>query len=44
MVVCPNRDCERHDRGVRTRSQMGEDGRKRRVCAKCGTEIVRDQA
>jgi len=34
MLVCPG--CER---GVRTRMQSSEDGRKLRVCAKCGREI-----
>jgi large subunit ribosomal protein L24 len=34
LLVCPG--CER---GVRVRIQAGEDGRKTRVCVKCGREI-----
>ncbi|MGD2175443.1 MAG: 50S ribosomal protein L24 [Candidatus Brocadiaceae bacterium] len=41
MLICPHRDCERHDRPVRTRSTFAEDGRKMRVCVRCGTEIPR---
>jgi len=41
MLVCPNRDCERHDRPVRTRTVVREDGRKLRTCAKCGAELPR---
>jgi large subunit ribosomal protein L24 len=42
LVVCPNRDCDRHDRGVRTRTRISEDGRKHRLCVHCGTEIPRE--
>jgi large subunit ribosomal protein L24 len=39
MLVCPNRDCERHDRPVRSRTVVREDGTRARTCAKCGAEI-----
>ena len=42
LVLCANRECERHDRGVRTRTEVTDDGRKHRVCAHCGTEIPRE--
>jgi len=41
MLICANRECERHDQPVRTRTQVGEDGAKRRVCVKCGAPIPR---
>ena len=34
QLVCPK--C---DKGVRTKSAIGKDGKKIRVCAKCGAEI-----
>ncbi|KPJ57960.1 MAG: hypothetical protein AMS16_00325 [Planctomycetes bacterium DG_58] len=34
LLVCPG--CER---GVRVRMQVGDDGKKVRVCTKCGREI-----
>ena len=43
MLVCPNRECESHDRPVRTRAAAGKDGRKMRVCAKCGAEIPKTE-
>ncbi len=43
MLICPNRECERHDRPVRTRTSITEDGRKLRVCAKCGAEIPKPE-
>ena len=39
MLLCPNRDCSRFDRPVRVRTVQKEDGKKMRVCAKCGTEV-----
>jgi len=39
MLLCPNRDCSHFDRPVRTRTVQSEDGKKKRVCAKCGTEM-----
>lgn len=41
MLICPNRECERYDRPVRTRARRTEDGNKMRVCVKCGAEIPR---
>jgi len=39
MLVCPNRECRRFDKPVRTRTVLREDGTKMRTCAKCGAEI-----
>ena len=39
LLVCPG--CER---GVRVRVQTGEDGKKKRVCAKCGREIPKPRS
>ncbi|MCD6415174.1 MAG: 50S ribosomal protein L24 [Planctomycetes bacterium] len=39
MLICPNGECERANRPVRTRSAVTDEGRKIRVCAKCGAEI-----
>jgi len=43
MLICPNRNCERHDRPVRTRSRIEGDGPKVRVCVRCGAEIPKVQ-
>jgi large subunit ribosomal protein L24 len=43
MLVCPNRDCKRYDRGVRVRKVIREDGRKARLCAVCSAEIPRSE-
>jgi large subunit ribosomal protein L24 len=42
LVVCPNRDCARHDHGVRTRSINLEDGSRARGCVKCGGVVPRN--
>jgi len=39
MLLCPNRECEKHDKPVRTRTIVTDDGRRRRACVKCGAEI-----
>jgi large subunit ribosomal protein L24 len=39
MLLCPNRECQKHDKPVRTRTILADDGRRRRACARCGTEI-----
>jgi large subunit ribosomal protein L24 len=39
MLLCQNRECEKHDRPVRTRSAAAQDGTKQRVCVKCGHAI-----
>jgi large subunit ribosomal protein L24 len=41
MLLCPNRDCAKHDKPVRTRTIVGKDGKRQRACCKCGTEIPR---
>jgi large subunit ribosomal protein L24 len=41
LLICPNRDCERHDHGVRTKSVTLEDGTRARGCAKCGAVVPR---
>ncbi len=41
MLVCGNRECERYDRPVRTRTLVEDAGDKRRVCVKCGGEIAK---
>ncbi|NLW51037.1 MAG: 50S ribosomal protein L24 [Candidatus Brocadiaceae bacterium] len=38
-LVCPHRECVRFDRPVRTRTLVKEDGKKVRLCSKCGTEL-----
>ena len=43
MLLCQNRECERHDRPVRTRTLVGADGVKRRVCVKCNKPIITPQ-
>jgi large subunit ribosomal protein L24 len=43
LVLCPNRECDRHDRGVRTRTRVDDDGTRQRVCARCGTDIPREE-
>ncbi|MHC4269463.1 MAG: 50S ribosomal protein L24 [Planctomycetota bacterium] len=40
LVICQNKNCEKHGRGVRTKSKFLEDGDKIRVCYKCGSEII----
>jgi hypothetical protein len=39
--VCANRDCQKYDKPVRTRTVPGKDGKRKRACYKCGTEISR---
>lgn len=39
MLLCRNRECDRYDRPVRTCKERTEDGKKIRVCVKCGAEI-----
>ncbi len=41
MLVCGNRECEKFDKPVRTRMVVNKDGKRRRACYKCGTEIQR---
>ena len=41
MLLCPNRECEKHDKPVRIRTIVADDGRRQRACAKCGAEIPR---
>lgn len=40
LVVCPNKNCKKHNKGVRTRIKLLENGNKVRTCVKCGHEIV----
>ena len=40
MLLCQNRECQRHDQPVRTRTGVAEDGSKQRVCVKCEHPIV----
>lgn len=39
MLLCQNRDCQKHDNPVRTRTKVEPDGSKDRVCVKCGHPI-----
>ncbi len=41
MLVCANRDCQKYDKPVRTRSVLDRDGKRKRACCKCGREIPR---
>jgi len=41
MLLCPNRECQKHDKPVRTRTILGKDGKRKRACTKCGAEIPR---
>ena len=43
MLLCQNRECERHDRPVRTRTLVDDDGKKHRVCVKCSKPIITPQ-
>ncbi|MHC5034046.1 MAG: 50S ribosomal protein L24 [Planctomycetota bacterium] len=43
MLICPNRDCARHDKPVRIRRAVQSDGTRIRVCASCGAEIPRPE-
>ena len=38
QLVCKNSKCEKYDQGVRSQIKI-VDGKKVRVCAKCGAEI-----
>ena len=38
-LLCPNRDCPKHDQPVRTRNVPGNDGSRQRACARCGAVI-----
>ena len=40
MLLCPNRECERFDKPVRTRVLVREDSTRTRQCAKCDAEIA----
>lgn len=40
MLLCQNRECEKHEEPVRTRTKVEGDGSKDRVCVKCGQPIV----
>ena len=40
MLLCQNRECEKHDRPVRSRTERDEGGAKNRVCVHCGHPIV----
>lgn len=40
LVVCPNRNCLKYGKGVRTRMKLGEDGSKLRVCVRCGQVVT----
>ena len=37
MPLCPNADCKGHRIGSRVRFVVGDDGKKQRVCVRCGT-------
>jgi len=39
MLVCNNRNCPKTGQPVRSRQKVGDDGVKRRICAKCGQPI-----
>ena len=41
MLICPNRECAKHDKPVRARRVFQDGGAKIRACAKCGHEIPR---
>lgn len=41
MMLCQNRECPRHDQGVRVKQISLADGTRARGCAKCGHEIPR---
>ncbi len=38
QIVCPNSKCEKHNKGTRIQHKI-VDGKKIRVCAKCGEEL-----
>lgn len=40
LVVCTNKNCTKHNKGVRTRIKILDNGNKVRVCVKCGHEII----
>ncbi len=40
LVICPNKNCTRHNKGVRTRTKLLDNGNKVRACVKCGHEII----
>ena len=40
LVVCPNKSCTRHNKGVRTRTKLLDNGNKVRACVKCGHEVI----
>lgn len=40
LVVCQSRDCQRYNKGVRTRMKIAETGAKVRVCTRCGHTIT----
>lgn len=40
LVVCQNKNCEKHGKGVRVKHKFLENGGKVRVCYKCGSEII----
>ncbi len=40
LVICQNKNCEKHGKGVRTKSKFLKNGDKIRVCYKCGSEII----
>ena len=39
QVVCQNRNCDRHQKGVRTRAADTPAGQKARACVRCGQII-----
>lgn len=43
MLLCQNRECEKHDQPVRTRTKVEPDGSKDRVCVKCGHPIETEE-
>lgn len=40
LVVCSNKNCTRHNKGVRIRMKLLDNGNKVRACVKCGHEII----
>lgn len=40
LVVCVNKHCTKHNKGVRTRMKFLDNGNKVRACVKCGHEII----
>ena len=40
LVICPNKSCKKHGKGVTTRRKLGGNGAKVRVCARCGSAIT----